>query len=88
MKWSRFGLITVGNTKTLFLCYAAVTHILAKSFQESTRCRVEILLAIVVDSGVLYLYFYDFNPLQLFYIKANEVKLWAGFFKTAQLAGK
>ena len=51
LKWSRFGLITVGSSKTLFLCYAAVTHIVAKSFQESTRRRfekrrVEISLAI------------------------------------------
>ena len=51
LKWSRFGLITVGSSKILFLCYAAVTHILAKSFQESTRRRfekrrVEISLAI------------------------------------------
>ena len=25
LKWSIFGLITVGNNRTLFLCYAAVT---------------------------------------------------------------
>ena len=41
LKWSRFGLITAGSSKTLFLCYAAVTHVLAKSFQESTRRRFE-----------------------------------------------
>ena len=32
LKWSRFGLITAGSSKTLFLCYAAVTHIPAQSF--------------------------------------------------------
>ena len=41
MKGSTTGLITVGSSKTLLLCYAAVTHILAKSFQESSRQRFE-----------------------------------------------
>ena len=53
LKWSRFGVIKVGSSKTLFLRYGqlllvpyqlkAVTHIvfLAKSFQESTRRRFE-----------------------------------------------
>ena len=51
LKWSRFGLITVGSNKTLFLCYY-VTPIQAKSLQESTRRRfkkrrVEISFTIV-----------------------------------------
>ena len=55
LKWSRFGLITEGSSKTWFSCYAAVTHVLAKSFQESTRRRfekrlVKISLAIVLTS--------------------------------------
>ena len=37
LEWSRFGLITVGSSRTLFLCYAAVTLITAQSFQESRR---------------------------------------------------
>ena len=41
MKWSRFGLITAGSSKTLFLCYAAGTHITAQSFQEKARRRFE-----------------------------------------------
>ena len=41
LKWSRFGLIPVGSSKTLFLGYGAVTHILAKSFEELTRRRFE-----------------------------------------------
>ena len=41
MKWSRFGLITVGSSRTLFLWYAAVTAITSQSFQESTRRRFE-----------------------------------------------
>ena len=52
LKWSIFGLITVESSRTLFLCYAAVTPISAQSFQESTRRRfekrrVEISLALV-----------------------------------------
>ena len=41
LKWSRCGLIRVGSNKTLFLCYAAVTHILAKSFLNLARRRFE-----------------------------------------------
>ena len=37
LNWSIFGLITVGNSRALFLCYAAITPITTQSFQESTR---------------------------------------------------
>ena len=57
-KWSRFGLITEGSSKILFLCYAAVTPMPVQSFQESTRrriekLRVEILLSILTKKNGL-----------------------------------
>ena len=59
LKWFRFGLITVGSSKTLFLCYAAVTPIPAKSLQESIRRRfkkrrVEISFTIVTKAKVVF----------------------------------
>ena len=47
-------MVTVGRSKTLFLCYSAVTPIPAQSFQDSTRRRfkkrqVKISIPIAVE---------------------------------------